>query len=153
MIAFAITKYLHLLLISLWVGGQLFLPLVILPALKNTADKENIIIKAGLQFRHVGRIVLILIIVTGISMYYFKMGTFSTMLQSEYGKKIIIKLAVFTVMWLINYYHEKFMLQAIKKDDFSYNDIKGKARMSGYITFVLSLVLVWFGVELSTGLF
>tara|TARA_Y100000589_G_scaffold331027_1_gene382760 strand:+ start:83806 stop:84267 length:462 start_codon:yes stop_codon:yes gene_type:complete len=153
MTAFALFKYLHLLLISLWVGGQLFLPLVILPVLKNSSDRENIIIKAGIRFRKVGHVVLAMIIITGLAMYYVKMGSFSTLFQTAYGKTVLTKLILFVLMWLANNYHEKYMLNAIEKDDFSYKNIKLRAKISGYVTFLLSLILVWFGVMLSTGMF
>ena len=153
MILFGIVKYLHLLLISLWVGGQLFLPLVILPALKKSSDRENIIIKAGIQFRKVGYYVLTLIVISGLGMYYIKMGSFSNLWQTTYGKTVTLKIVLFIVMWAANNYHEKFMLNQIEKSDFLYHKIKKKAKISGYVTFLLSLTLMWIGVMLANGIF
>ncbi len=152
MIGFAVVKFIHLLLISIWVGGQFFLPLVVLPALKNSPNREHIIIQAGIQFRKVGFFVLTLILLTGLAMFYLRTGSFSALTQTGYGHLFLSKLVLFLVMWLANYYHEKYMLNEIGKPGFSYKNIRLTAKISGYLTFLLSLFLVFIGIMLSAGI-
>ena len=46
-----ISVWLHVIGVSFWIGGMLFLPLVLLPGIKNHPDRSNLLMATGLKFR------------------------------------------------------------------------------------------------------
>jgi len=64
-----ISVFIHIISAMIWVGGILFMVLVIVPLLRKKDLKDNAAIlvqKVGVQFRLVGWISLILLLITGI---------------------------------------------------------------------------------------
>jgi uncharacterized membrane protein len=51
-----ISVFLHIALASFWIGGMLFLPLVILPEIKQHPDRIAILYKTGLKFKAISQI-------------------------------------------------------------------------------------------------
>ena len=48
--AYIITLFLHILAASFWIGGMLFLPLVLLPGIKDKPDRVELLYKTGIKF-------------------------------------------------------------------------------------------------------
>jgi uncharacterized membrane protein len=46
-----ISVWLHIVGAAFWIGGMLFLPLVLLPGIKNNPDRQNLLMATGLKFR------------------------------------------------------------------------------------------------------
>ena len=72
-----ISVLIHVIAAAIWVGGMIFLPAVLLPAIKNNTQKIQLIHTVGLKFRTVGWIVLIILLVTGLFNMYFRQVDFS----------------------------------------------------------------------------
>lgn len=155
---YIVSLYLHLILVCIWIGGQIFLPLVIMPALKKSLDnnealKRKIIINAGIIFSKAGRWIILLLLITGIFNYYFKFNTFNLFLFSDipYGQKLILKISLFILMIVINIIHErKIGNQLINDaDEKEYEHLKKWASFTGRITLFLSIIILLLGLLLT----
>ena len=147
-----ISVWLHIIGVSFWIGGMLFLPLVLLPGIKNHADRANLLMATGLKFRFYGYIVLGLLLVTGILNMYLRGIDLSWkfLVISRYGKLVITKLILFLSILAVSLIHDvqarKRLLSAEENRKF-----KIVARWSGRILLIVSLAMAFIGVVLSRG--
>ena len=147
-----ISVWLHIIGVSFWIGGMLFLPMVLLPSIKNHPDRRNLLMQTGLKFRFFGYIVLTLLLVTGISNMFLRgMDVSWTFLfTSRYGKLVITKVLLFLTLLAVSLVHD---VQARKRlsTDVERQRFKIIALWSGRILLIVSLVMAYIGVVLSRG--
>lgn len=148
--------YLHIITAIIWIGGQLFLPLILIPALKKIKAenhfKRKIIIETGIVFSKVGKWLMWIFVLTGIGNFYFKFHSFQIeIFQSHYGKMLITKVVLFLIMLAINFYHEKKV--GLKMKEYLINEQYerlGKiASITGRVTLLLSLIIAFIGLYLT----
>lgn len=144
--------WLHVIGVSFWIGGMLFLPMVLLPAIKDHPDRRNLLMTIGLKFRFAGYIVLTLLLITGILNMYLRGIDLSWkfLVISRYGKLVITKLFLFLLIIAVSLLHDvqarKNLLSEKEKMRF-----KTIAKWSGRILLIISLAMAFIGVVLSRG--
>lgn len=147
-----ISVWLHIIGVSFWIGGMLFLPLVLLPGIKNHPDRSNLLMVTGLKFRFFGYIMLSLLLITGITNAYLRGIDLSWkfLIISRYGKLMITKILLFTLIILVSLVHD---VQARKRlqSEAAQKRFKMIAQWSGRILLIISLVMAFIGVVLSRG--
>ena len=147
-----VSVWLHIIGVSFWIGGMLFLPMVLLPSIKDHPDRRNLLMATGLKFRFAGYIVLALLLVTGILNIYLRGIDLSWkfLVVSRYGKLVILKLILFFLMLTVSFVHD---VQARKRllSDEEKARFKVIARWSGRILLLISLAMAFIGVVLSRG--
>jgi len=150
-----ISVFLHIVLAAFWIGGMLFLPLVILPEIKQHPDRIAILYKTGLKFRFFGWIALAGLLITGLLNLYTRgmPFTWAFFSQSDYGILVSWKLLIFTGILLVSGTHDLiFGKKALEELQVSDNkNFKLLARWSGRINLLLALVMAFLGVVLSRG--
>lgn len=150
-----ISVFLHILFAAFWIGGMLFLPLVILPGIKQHPDKIAILYKTGITFRFYGWIALIALLATGLlNMYLRGMPfTWTFFTESSYGILVSYKILLFTGILLVSGIHDFFFgkkaLEEMQTTDNS--RLRQLARVTGRINLLLSLAMAFIGVILSRG--
>ena len=150
-----ISVFLHIVLAAFWIGGMLFLPLVILPEIKQHPDRIALLYKTGMKFRFYGWIALVGLLSTGLlNMYLRGMPfTWAFFSQSDYGVLVSWKLLIFIGILLVSGTHDLlFGRKALEELQVSDNkNFKMLARWSGRINLLLALVMAFLGVVLSRG--
>jgi putative copper export protein len=147
-----ISVWLHILGVSFWIGGMLFLPMVLLPAIKNHPDRKNLLMLTGLKFRFFGYIILGLLLLTGISNMFLR-GidvSWKFLVISRYGKLVITKLVLFLCMLTVSLIHDVQARKRLSSEE-EKRRFKIIARWSGRILLIISLVMAYIGVVLSRG--
>ena len=131
---------------------MLFLPMVLLPAIKDHPDRKNLLMATGLKFRFFGYIVLTLLLVTGILNIYLRGIDLSWkfLVISRYGKLVITKIVLFLLILAVSLVHD---VQARKRLQSEEEKMRFKiiARWSGRILLLISLAMAFIGVVLSRG--
>ena len=150
-----ISVFIHVLCAAFWIGGMMFLPLVILPAIKTNKDRIAILYKTGIRFRFFGWIALTLLLVSGLTNMHFR-GlplTLDYMLSSNYGQLVSYKFIIFIIILLVSGIHDFFIgKQAIDQMQQSgSNKLRKMARWSGRINLLLAVSAVFIGILLSRG--
>lgn len=147
-----LSVWLHIIGVSFWIGGMLFLPLVLLPGIKNHPDRSNLLMTTGLKFRFYGYLVLAMLLITGVINIYLRGIDLSWkfLVISRYGKLIIAKLALFISVLAVSLMHD---VQARKRllNEEANRKFKIIARWSGRILLIISLMMAYIGVVLSRG--
>ena len=152
---YVISVFLHVVFTAFWIGGMLFLPLVLLPGIRSSSERTFLIHKTGIKFRFYGWVALIGLLVTGIYNMHIKGMPFNWefLAENSYGRILGIKLLAFTVMILIAGIHDfyignKAIVQMHQNDN---GKLKLIARWSGRINLLLALTIAFLGVVLSRG--
>jgi putative copper export protein len=147
-----LSVWLHIIGVSFWIGGMLFLPLVLLPGIKDHPDRSKLLMATGLKFRFFGYVVLALLLITGVCNMYLRGIDLSWkfLVISRYGQKVIVKLLLFICVLAVSGWHD---VQARKRlmNEKEKARFKLIARWSGRILLLLSLAMAYIGVLLSRG--
>lgn len=155
---YLVSVYLHILCASLWVGGMLFLVLVLLPAIKNHPERRLLLNNVGVKFRFVGWIALVLLLLTGLYNMHYRGVSFGSLFNSPYNKLFAIKLILFTIVLIISAFHDfyigprsiKLMENSDNKDKDAKKYVK-TARIVGELNLLLALIAVALGVIIVRG--
>ena len=150
-----ISVWLHIVCATFWIGGMLFLPLVLLPGIKDHPDRSKFLMATGLKFRFYGYIFLAGSLMTGLLNIYFRGISFSWELftKSHYGRLVSLKIILFVSMLFISMMHDiligKKAIEQLKTGNTS--GFKIIARWTGRILLLISLLMAYIGVVISRG--
>lgn len=150
-----ISVWLHIVCAAFWIGGMLFLPLVLLPGIKNNPERSQLLMITGLKFRFYGYIVLTILLLTGITNMYFRgiHFTWEFFTSGRYGRLVIVKVILFLTILLVSLIHDMFVgrkaVDKLKETD--RGKLKLIARWTGRILLLISLTMAYLGVVISRG--
>jgi len=148
-----VSVWLHIVAGAFWIGGMLFLPLVLLPGIKDHPDRKNLLMATGLKFRFYGYVMLFVLLFTGLLNIYFRGIPFSWkyFTQAHWGRLVSLKIILFISILLVSAVHDLFAGR--KAIDRMQDDKKLKliARWTGRILLLISLIMAYIGVLLSRG--
>jgi len=154
-VAYLISIFIHIISVSIWIGGMLFIPLVLVPSIKKQPNRVLLLYKTGIKFRFYGWISVLVLFITGLLNMYFKglPFTWDFIAHSNYGKLLSLKIFLFVLMLLIAGVHD-FYYGSKSIDEMQHiNNGKFKlmARLTGMINLMLALIIAFLGVALSRG--
>ncbi|MDO8366671.1 MAG: CopD family protein [Saprospiraceae bacterium] len=152
---YLISVFTHIIFAAFWIGGMLFLPLVILPGIKQHPDRIAILYNTGIKFRLYGWVALLALLTTGLLNIHLR-GlplTWDFFTESSYGCLVSYKVLIFFGILLISGIHDLFFgnkaLEEMQAGDNS--KFKLFARWSGRINLLLALAMAFIGLILSRG--
>ncbi len=142
MFTIEIFLWLHVVLASFWVGGMIFLSLVVVPYIKNKPFRREAYEEVGKRFSLYGTIItLALLFLTGMVIAHLIHGGLTTRTLKE-------KLFLFFIILVISLTHD---LWAGKKAFYSEKHRK-IAKWLGILNLLLGLLMVYMGVRIRMGL-
>jgi putative copper export protein len=108
--AYVASVYLHILAAATWVGGIIFLVLVIVPSMKRAPSPE-LMRETVFRFRAVGWGAFVVLIVTGLYNLHVRGIGWTELTDPGYrasasGKALLIKLASFAVVLVLQAVHD-----------------------------------------------
>jgi copper resistance protein D len=155
----ALSIWLHIIGVALWIGPQIALIFVVLPALRgiqHPGERRAVISALTSRLNIFGWSALALLVVTGLGNLGGLLRDPATLFASPYGQTLLIKLAMVTAVILITLVHSKVVgprLLALSSD--ARPDQVGRLRRASVAVsgsgLVLSLWIVWLGVRLHYG--
>lgn len=161
---YLLSVWIHVLAATVWVGGMLFLVLVVVPWLRTgpRTDAATLLRETGARFRNVSFVCFALLLLTGsfnlwmrgIRLSYFGR---SEWLLSPFGKLVLAKLGVFLLVLLVSVIHDFVVgpqaTKAIAADPRSPETAlaRRRAALLGRINTLLALTIVAVGVMLVRG--
>lgn len=156
--------WLHILAATVWVGGMLFLVLVVAPWLRSGGRAHAVVVlrEAGRRFRLVGWVCFAILLVTGAHALWMRGVRLTSLIDtawlgSSFGLLVLLKLGLFAVIVAVSGFHD-FLLgpratAAIEHDARSPAAISMRRRAAwvGRFNAVLGLVIVLVAVMLVRG--
>ena len=110
---YQLSVLIHVLAAMVWVGGMLFLALVVVPATRGMPPRERSALfqVVGYRFRTVGWVCIGLLLVTGVVNTAYRGVTWDSLFTAElwasdFGRVLGLKLGVVAVMLLLSLYHD-----------------------------------------------
>ncbi len=134
--------WLHVVLATFWVGGMIFLSLVIVPYIKDKPFRNEAFQEVGARFSLYGTMItLSLLLITGLANAFLLHGGLTK-------RSIYEKLGLFALIVVVSLVHD---LWAGKKALFSERHRRW-AKWLGITNLLLGLLAVWMGVRIRLGL-
>ena len=151
-----ISLLLHILSAIFWIGGMLFLVLVVAPYLKSVPDpkaKSQIYQVVGKQYRSWGWVSIVTLLVTGPIILNDLYGLPFTALfdpslhSTGFGQAIVAKLSLVAIIVISSLVHD-FWIGPKARTSPRHSNI---ARFFGRINLLIALLIVLFAVFIRTG--
>jgi putative copper export protein len=161
---YLLSVWVHILAAAVWIGGMLFLVLVVVPWLRANArsDAASFLRETGRRFRNVGWACFAVLLVTGTFNLWargVKPSDFgrAEWLLSSFGQAVLVKLAAFVLVLLVSAVHD-FVVGPRATATIAADPRSPRARIErrraallGRSNIVLAFVLVAAGVMLVRG--
>ncbi|HET9015121.1 MAG TPA: DUF4149 domain-containing protein [Thermomicrobiaceae bacterium] len=112
----ATIRWIHLLSAIAWIGGQLFIVLVLLPIMRAALPPDErtlLFAKVGERFAVVSWVALALLVVTGFLNGERRGIVWGELLDSSYGQRLAIKLGLVAVVIVITLVHALYFGQRL----------------------------------------
>lgn len=152
---YLISVFVHVICAAFWIGGMLFIPLVLVPGIKQQPNRVLLLHKTGIKFRFYGWFAVIILIVSGVLNIHFRglPFTIAFFTSTSYGKLLSIKLVLFVVMLLVGGIHDFYfgMKSIDEMQQTSGSKFKLLARWTGMLNLLLALIIAFLGVAISRG--
>jgi putative copper export protein len=159
----ALIMWAHLVAASIWVGGSIFIGIVLAPLLKTISDsvegRLSIMIRVGRKFNKIGVPSLIVLIVTGI---YNSTGFIvkpSMIFSTTYGIVLLIKIMLVIALIIIFAIHVRLIRSEAEKKIESkqlsgdhLQKLRSKIIALGRLTVIISLVILLMAALLHSGI-
>lgn len=158
----ALIMWAHLVAASIWVGGSIFIGIVLAPLLKTISDsvegRLSIMIRVGRKFNKIGVPSLIILIATGI---YNSVGFISKpdlILSTNYGVVLLIKIILVVVLIITFVIHVRLIRSEVERKIESkelsselLQKVRSKIIMLGRITVLVSVAILLMAALLHSG--
>lgn len=166
MILYQLSVFLHILSAIIWIGGMLFVALVIVPTTRGMPAPERAALfsAVGLRFRTVGWICIGVLIVTGTINAMYRGVSWANVFTAElwaspFGSTLAMKLAVVTLLLALSLYHDfvigpasvKATEQATPKGRARSESLRRRASKIGRVEALLALVVLALAIMLVRG--
>ena len=158
----AIITWIHLVSAAVWVGGSLFIGVVLAPILKKMSmpleERLQIMIKVGRRFNRIAVPSLIILIVTGLYSSQQLLSNPGILLSTSYGSYLVIKILLVIALIIAFAVHvriirkdveEKIMSKQMSEEQIQ--KLRKKIIILGEVTVVISVAILFFAAVLDAG--
>lgn len=158
----ALIMWAHLIAASIWVGGSIFIGIVLAPLLKTISDsiegRLSIMIRVGRKFNKIGVPSLIVLIVTGIYNSTAFIVNPSMILSTSYGVVLLVKIILVILLIITFAVHVRLIRTEVERKIESkqlsgefLQKLRSKIIMLGRLTVILSLAILLMAALLHSG--
>ena len=154
--------WIHLVFSSIWVGGSIFLGLVLAPLLKKTMPDLNkrisFMVIVGRRFNYLGGSSLLILVITGIYNARSFIGQPSLLFESTYGYILLVKIILVCILFIIYIIHVLILNKNVEKQIMEcqvpneyFSSLRSKIILLGRVTVGLSIVILYLAALLDRG--
>ncbi len=158
----AVLTWVHLVSASIWIGGSLFIGVVLSPLLKTMSnsieERLQIMIRVGKRFNKIAVPSLIILIGTGLYNSHMLLTKPDLLVATSYGTFLLVKIILVILLIITYVVHvrviRKDVEEQIMTNVMSSNQIqklRKKIIILGEITVVLSIIILFFAALLDAG--
>ena len=158
----AITTWIHLISASIWVGGSIFLGVVLAPLLKKMSlsieERLELMIKVGRRFNKIALPSLVILIGTGIYNSHLVLQSTEILFTSSYGAFLITKIVLVIALIVTFAVHIRLFSKDIEQKisarqiaDTELKKLNKKGMILGETTVVISVAILFFAALMDAG--
>ena len=158
----AIITWIHLISASIWVGGSIFLGVVLAPLLKKMSlsieERLELMIKVGRRFNKIALPSLVILIGTGIYNSHLVLQSTEILFTSSYGAFLITKIVLVIALIVTFAVHIRLFSKDIEQKisakqiaDTELKKLNKKGMILGETTVVISVAILFFAALMDAG--
>ncbi len=158
----AILTWIHLVSASIWIGGSLFIGVVLSPLLKTMSnsleERLQIMIRVGKRFNKIAVPSLIILIGTGLYNSHMLLTKPDLLVSTSYGTFLLVKIILVIILIITYVIHVRIIRKDVEdqimSNTMSSNQVqklRKKIIILGEITVVLSIIILFFAALLDAG--
>ena len=159
----AIVTWIHLISASIWVGGSIFLGVVLAPLLKKMSlsieERLELMIKVGRRFNKIALPSLVILIGTGIYNSHLVLQSPEILFSSNYGAFLITKIVLVIALIVTFAVHIRLFSKDIEQKisarqiaDIELKKLNRKGMILGETTVVISVAILFFAALMDAGI-
>ena len=159
----AIVTWIHLISASIWVGGSIFLGVVLAPLLKKMSlsieERLELMIKVGRRFNKIALPSLVILIGTGIYNSHLVLQSPEILFSSSYGAFLITKIVLVIALIITFAVHIRLFSKDIEQKisarqiaDTELKKLNKKGMILGETTVVISVAILFFAALMDVGI-
>ena len=159
----AIVTWIHLISASIWVGGSIFLGVVLAPLLKKMSlsieERLELMIKVGRRFNKIALPSLVILIGTGIYNSHLVLQSPEILFSSSYGVFLITKIVLVIALIVTFAVHIRLFSKDIEQKisarqiaDMELKKLNKKGMILGETTVVISVAILFFAALMDAGI-
>ena len=159
----AIVSWIHLISASIWVGGSIFLGVVLAPLLKKMSlsieERLELMIKVGRRFNKIALPSLVILIGTGIYNSHLVLQSPEILFSSSYGAFLITKIVLVIALIVTFAVHIRLFSKDIEQKisarqiaDMELKKLNKKGMILGETTVVISVAILFFAALMDVGI-
>jgi|TARA_B100001105_G_scaffold131814_1_gene105543 putative copper export protein len=159
----AIVTWIHLISASIWVGGSIFLGVVLAPLLKKMSlsieERLELMIKVGRRFNKIALPSLVILIGTGIYNSHLVLQSPEILFSSSYGAFLITKIVLVIALIVTFAVHIRLFSKDIEQKisarqiaDMELKKLNKKGMILGETTVVISVAILFFAALMDAGI-
>ncbi|WP_340690993.1 hypothetical protein [Hydrogenobacter thermophilus] len=141
--------FLHIIFASFWVGGMIFLVLVLSPFVRKLPIRDQAFQEVGRRFSFYGTLLTLLgLFITGLFNIHYILG-FSNLFNfsNQYTLTLWHKIGLFLIVVVVSLVHDLYFGKRALQGSF----YRIMARILGFVNLILGLAIVYFAVVLRFG--
>ncbi|KAF6243053.1 copper-binding protein [Nitrosopumilus sp. b1] len=159
-----IITWIHLVSAAIWVGGSLFIGVVLAPVLKKSSmsleERLQMMITVGRRFNRIAIPSLILLIATGIysSHNFLTANSYQLLFSTSYGNFLLIKIFLVILLLVTFAIHVRIIRKDVEEKILSkklspqqIQTLRKKIIILGEVTVVISVAILFFAALLDSG--
>ena len=158
----AIITWIHLVSAAIWVGGGLFLGVVLAPILKKTSmslqERISLMVRVGRRFNRIAVPSLIILIGTGLYNSHQLLSKPELLFGTSYGEFLVIKIILVIAVIITFLVHVRIIRKDVEDQIMSgempehqIQKLRKKIIILGEIISVISVVILFFAALLDAG--
>ena len=158
----AIITWVHLVSAAIWVGGGLFLGVVLAPILKKTSltleERISLMVRVGRRFNRIAVPSLIILIGTGLYNSHSLLSKPDLLFATSYGEFLIIKIILVIAVIITFLVHVRIIRKDVEEKIISkqmpekdIQKLRKKIIILGEVMSVISVAILFFAALLDTG--
>lgn len=159
----AIITWIHLTSAAIWVGGGLFLGVVLAPILKKSSmsleERISLMVLVGRRFNRIALPSLIILIITGIYSSSSLLTNPNLLLETSYGTFLIIKIILVIAVIIAFVVHIRIIRKDVEQEIISHKmpekqiqKLRKKIIILGEVISVISVAILFLAALLDAGI-
>lgn len=158
----ALLTWVHLVAASIWVGGAIFLGVVLSPALRGAMPdveaRMRLIILVGRRFNKIAVPSLVILMATGIYNSHALLANYHILGESSYGIYLVVKMALVAMLVAVYAVHVRIIRKDVEErivagamPQAELRSLRRRVIILGEITVVLSVAILFFAALMDAG--
>ncbi len=149
--------WVHLLAATAWIGGMIFLTVVLVPVERGITDPKlrfELVNKIGTRFKYLGWVCIAILVITGLYNAVIRIPSWDALFSTRYGLTLITKLAFVALMIALSAIHDFYLGPRVAESAMKTRGLPWELILLTYLArgnLILGLVVIYLALSMRAG--